>query len=108
VRVKEEIPFVACNKPRLKRSVTPHPIKIMENSTTKTREALLHDVDKLKTTAFKVADDVRNHANAHVNQVKARATDTFETVHDTLTTHPLALVGVGFFFGMLFGLRLRR
>jgi len=79
----------------------------MEN-TTKTREALLHDVDKLKSTAFKVADDVRNHANAHVNQAKARVTDTFQSARDTLTANPLALLGIGFAAGLFFGFRFRR
>jgi ElaB/YqjD/DUF883 family membrane-anchored ribosome-binding protein len=81
----------------------------MENHTTsKTREALLHDVDKLKRNAVQVAQDVRDHATAHVDETKQRVTDTILTVRETLTTHPLSLLGIGFVMGLFFGLRFRR
>jgi len=81
----------------------------MENhATTKTRETLLHDVDKLKRTAAQVAQDVRDHATAHVDETKQRVTDTFETVRENLVTHPLSLLGIGFVVGLFFGLRISR
>ena len=42
------------------------------NTTTKTRETLLHDVDKLKRSAVQVAQDARKHAAAQVNETKER------------------------------------
>jgi ElaB/YqjD/DUF883 family membrane-anchored ribosome-binding protein len=80
----------------------------MQTNTTKTREALIEDVDKLKKNAVQVANDFRNHATAHVDETKQRVTDTIETVRENLTTHPAALLGVGFALGLLFGLRFRR
>jgi ElaB/YqjD/DUF883 family membrane-anchored ribosome-binding protein len=81
----------------------------MENHTTsKTRQALLHDVDKLKRNAVQVAEDVRDHASAHVDETKQRVTDAIQTVRENLTTHPLALLGVGFTVGFLLAFRFRR
>jgi ElaB/YqjD/DUF883 family membrane-anchored ribosome-binding protein len=81
----------------------------MENHTTsKTRQTLLHDVDKLKRNAVQVAQDVREHAAAHVDETKQRVNDTFLTLQENLTTHPLALLGIGFAVGLLLGLRVRR
>jgi hypothetical protein len=91
---------VACVKP---------PLKIMENLTTsKTREVLLQDVGKLKRDAVRVAQDVQDHATAHVDETKQKVTDTILTVRDTLTTHPISLLGVGFAVGLLVGFRFHR
>jgi ElaB/YqjD/DUF883 family membrane-anchored ribosome-binding protein len=81
----------------------------MENHTTsKTREALLKDVDKLKQNAVQVVQDVRNHANAHVDATKQRVTDVVTATRENFLAHPMSLVGVGFAFGLLLGLKLRR
>jgi len=80
----------------------------MENHTTKTREALLQDVAALKRNAAQVAQDVREHASAHVDQTKQRVTDTILTVRESAVSHPFSLLGIGFVFGFIVGLRLRR
>jgi ElaB/YqjD/DUF883 family membrane-anchored ribosome-binding protein len=81
----------------------------MENNTTlKTREALVSDVDKLKRDAVQVAQDVRDHANAHVDETRQRVNETILTVRENLTSHPFALLGIGFAFGFLFGFRFSR
>ena len=81
----------------------------MENLTTsKTREALLQDVGKLKRDAVRVAQDVQDHAVAHVDETKQKVSDAILTVRDTLTTHPMSLLGVGFAVGLLVGFRFRR
>lgn len=83
--------------------------KIMQNNlTSKTRDALVQDVGKLKRNAVQVAQDVQEHAAAHVDQTKQRVTDAIQTAQEALTTHPLALLGIGFGIGFLFGLRFRR
>ena len=84
-------------------------MNIMETpKTSKTRETLLHDVDKLKRNAVQVAHDVRDHATAHVDETKKRVADTIETARESLTTHPVLLLGIGLFVGFLLGLRVRR
>jgi hypothetical protein len=81
----------------------------MENHTTsQTRDALLQDVGKLKRNAAQVAQDVKDHAAAHVDETKQRVTDTVLTIRESLTTHPLSLLAVGFVVGLLLGFRLRR
>jgi len=81
----------------------------MENHTTSdTRAALLKDVDKLKRNAVQVAQDVREHATAHVDETKQRVSDTVQSLRDNLTEQPLTLLGIGFAVGLLVGLRLRR
>ena len=74
--------------------------------TTKTGEALFHDVDLLKNDAVRVVRDVREHANAHVEQTRQRMSDTFATVRERLAANPLYLIGFGFALGLLLGLRL--
>ena len=81
----------------------------MENRLSeKTRDVLVKDVDKLKKDAVQVVQDVRKHATAHVDETKQRVSDTIQSVQDNLTAHPLTLLGIGFFFGFLFGVRLSR
>jgi len=77
------------------------------NSTRSTRETLFKDVDKLKRNAVQVAQDVRDHATAHVDETKQRFTDTIESARENLVTHPFTLLGIGFAVGVLVGLRLR-
>jgi ElaB/YqjD/DUF883 family membrane-anchored ribosome-binding protein len=79
----------------------------MENRLTdKTAEALNQDVARLKRDAARVAQDVREHANAHVDETRQRVTDTFDTVREKLAANPLYLIGFGFALGLLLGLRL--
>jgi len=81
----------------------------MENHTTaKTREALLEDVAKLKRDAVQVAQDVRDHATAHVDETKQQVTATILTVREKIVTHPLSIFGVGFAIGFFLGIRCRR
>ncbi len=83
---------------------------VMENhsSTSKTGEALVKDVEKLKKDAVNVVQDVREHANAHVDETRQRVTDTIQSVQDSLTSRPLTLLGVGLFVGFLLGHRFSR
>ena len=76
--------------------------------TKKTRDVLLHDVDKLKSNAIQVAQDVRDHATAHVDKTKQRVSDTILTVRESLATHPMTLFGIGFAVGLLVGFQIRR
>ena len=78
------------------------------SSSSKTRDVLLKDVDKLKQDAVQVAKDVRNHATAHVDETKQRVNDTLQNFQNELTTHPFTVLGVGFALGFLFGLRFSR
>jgi ElaB/YqjD/DUF883 family membrane-anchored ribosome-binding protein len=79
----------------------------MENRlTAKTAEALNQDVDRLKRDAARVVQDVREHANAHVEETRQRVTATFDSVREKLAANPLYLLGFGFALGLLLGLRL--
>ena len=79
----------------------------MENRlTAKTAEALNQDVDRLKRDAARVVQDVREHANAHVEETRQRVNDTFDSVREKLAANPLYLLGFGFALGLLLGLRL--
>jgi ElaB/YqjD/DUF883 family membrane-anchored ribosome-binding protein len=81
----------------------------MKTITTKsTREALLNDVGTLKRDAIRVAQDVQNHANAHVGETKKRVNDTIQYARENVVAHPFTILGVGFVLGLLVGFRLRR
>jgi ElaB/YqjD/DUF883 family membrane-anchored ribosome-binding protein len=82
----------------------------MENNSpsTETRNALVKDVDKLKEDVTQVAKDVRNHATARLDEVRQSVNDNVEAFQQTLTSHPLTLLGIGFAFGFFFGLRFNR
>jgi len=80
----------------------------MQNNTiTKTREALFKDIDALKNDATKLVADVKDHANAHVNQKKQLVNDTITQVRQQATAHPFALLGIGFVLGVFFSRRMR-
>jgi ElaB/YqjD/DUF883 family membrane-anchored ribosome-binding protein len=81
---------------------------MQNHSVEKTRKALFEDVDKLKRSASQVAQDVRDHASAHVGETKQRVNDTILTLRENLTTRPLALIGLGVGLGLLLGFRFRR
>jgi ElaB/YqjD/DUF883 family membrane-anchored ribosome-binding protein len=78
----------------------------MENHTTaQTRDVLIKDVDTLKRDAIKITQDVKKHANAHVDETRQRFQDAFDQARDFVNDHPLALIGAGFFLGFVFGRR---
>ncbi len=77
-------------------------------TTTATREALNNDVDLLKRNALQVVADVKEHANAHVGAARQRVDDTIQTARKNAGNHPLALLGIGFAGGFLFGAWARR
>jgi ElaB/YqjD/DUF883 family membrane-anchored ribosome-binding protein len=79
----------------------------MQNHTSETRQALVKDVDKLKQNAVQIAQDVRDHASAHVDETKQRVTDTYVNAREALTENPLAILGIGFVLGLIVGLKLR-
>jgi ElaB/YqjD/DUF883 family membrane-anchored ribosome-binding protein len=83
-------------------------IYMKNNTTTDTRQALVNDVNRLKGDALQVAQDVRDHANAHVDETRQRVTDTYLSVREDVISHPLSLLGVGFVLGLVMGFRLRR
>lgn len=78
------------------------------SATAKTRDALVKDVENLKKNAAQVVQDVREHANAHVDETKKRVTDTIQGMQKSMTTHPVALLGIGLLIGFLFGRRFTR
>jgi ElaB/YqjD/DUF883 family membrane-anchored ribosome-binding protein len=81
----------------------------MENNhlTSQTRETLTKDVNNLKRDARQIADDVKKHAVAHVDETKQRINDTIDFVRNYATTHPFALLGFGVVFGFILGRRRR-
>jgi ElaB/YqjD/DUF883 family membrane-anchored ribosome-binding protein len=80
----------------------------MQNHTTAaTREALIKDVDKLKRNTVQIVHDVQDHANAQVDETKKRINDSLQTVRDSITQHPFAVLGIGLAVGFFFGLRHR-
>jgi ElaB/YqjD/DUF883 family membrane-anchored ribosome-binding protein len=78
------------------------------NSTTDTREALVKDVAKLKQDATQIAQDVKAHAQAHVDKTKKRFNDAVGNAQATLAAHPLAILATGLVLGYIFGARRRR
>lgn len=87
----------------------------MQNRILETRQNLVKDsqlfvkdVDQLKRDALQIAEDVRDHANAHVTQTRQRVADTLGLVRETVSTNPWALVGAGVALGIFLGLAFRR
>jgi chaperonin GroEL (HSP60 family) len=77
-------------------------------STSDTRETLVKDVNQLKQDATRIAQDVKAHANAHVDETKRRLNDALNAVQARLAERPLLLLGVGFVLGYVFAGRRRR
>jgi len=73
------------------------------NTITSTREAILKDTDHLKHDAGQIVADVKKHATAHVEAVKARVNDTFDLARNCVNEHPLKLVGGALLIGFLIG-----
>jgi ElaB/YqjD/DUF883 family membrane-anchored ribosome-binding protein len=78
------------------------------NSTTETRDALVKDVAQLKQDAAQIAQDVKAHANAHVDQTKKRFNDALSNAKATIAARPLAILATGIVLGYIFGARRRR
>ncbi len=78
------------------------------NTITHTREALVNDASALKRDVEKIAGDVKNHATAHVDFVKGKATDSFQRVSDYARENPLHLVAAAFALGLFLGFTRRK
>jgi ElaB/YqjD/DUF883 family membrane-anchored ribosome-binding protein len=70
---------------------------------TSTREALIKDTDHLKQDAGQLVKDVKKHATAHVDAVKDKVNDTFDSARNCVKEHPLKVVSVAFVIGFLLG-----
>ena len=70
---------------------------------TSTRHALIKDTDHLKQDAGQLVEDVKKHASAHVDAVKDKVNDTFDSARDCVKEHPLKVVSVAFLVGFLIG-----
>jgi len=77
-------------------------------TTSQTRKTLLKDVGNLKRDAVQIAQDVQDHASAHVDETRQRVSETINTVRETLVANPFALLGVGFAIGLFLGIRFSR
>jgi ElaB/YqjD/DUF883 family membrane-anchored ribosome-binding protein len=83
----------------------------MENHTNpvaRTGETLVKDVNKLKTNVVQIAQDVRDHASAHVDDKKQRVQAAFQSAQEQINAHPLTLLAIGVFVGFLLGVRFNR
>jgi len=81
----------------------------MENDKiTKTREAIFNDTVALKRDVNQIATDVRDHASAHVDFVKGKASDSFQKVCDYARENPLHLVAAAFALGLFIGFTRRK
>ena len=70
---------------------------------TSTRESLIKDTDHLKQDAGQLIKDVKKHASAHVDAVKDKVSDTFDSARNFVKEHPLKVVSVALLVGFLFG-----
>jgi ElaB/YqjD/DUF883 family membrane-anchored ribosome-binding protein len=77
------------------------------NSTNSTREALVNDISNLKRDVTQVAQDVKDHAGAHVEATKQRINDKVQAVRDAAAARPLLVLGIGFLIGFILGVRRR-
>jgi ElaB/YqjD/DUF883 family membrane-anchored ribosome-binding protein len=73
-----------------------------------THDALVSDTAKLKKSVSKVAEDVKDHATAHVNFVKDKATDTIEKIADYARENPLHIAAGAFALGLFIGFTRRK
>jgi len=76
----------------------------MTNDTiTSTRDALIKDTNHLKQDAGQIVEDVRKHASAHVDAVKDKVNDTFDSARNCVKEHPLKLAVGALLIGFLIG-----
>jgi ElaB/YqjD/DUF883 family membrane-anchored ribosome-binding protein len=72
---------------------------------TSTRETLIKDTDHLRQDAGQIVEDVKKHASAHVDAVRAKANNALDLAHDYAKEHPFHFAAVAFFIGFLIGFR---
>jgi ElaB/YqjD/DUF883 family membrane-anchored ribosome-binding protein len=75
---------------------------------TKTRDTLTKDTAALKRDVNKIATDVKDHATAHVDYVKDKASATLERVSDYTRENPLILIAGAFALGLVIGFTRRK
>jgi hypothetical protein len=81
----------------------------MENNTpADTSEALSKDLATLKRDVTQIATDVKHHATAHVDATRQLVAEKIKIAREAAAARPLAILGVGFLLGFLFGLRCKR
>jgi ElaB/YqjD/DUF883 family membrane-anchored ribosome-binding protein len=81
----------------------------MENKElSRTHDALVTDAAKLKQNVTKVAEDVKDHAAAHVHFVKDKASDTLEKIADYARENPLHIAAAAFVLGLFIGFTRRK
>jgi ElaB/YqjD/DUF883 family membrane-anchored ribosome-binding protein len=80
----------------------------MTNTISSTRDTLIDDTDALKRDAGRIVEDVKQHASAHVEAVKASVNDTLCATGNYIKERPFQVAGVAFLLGFLFGLSRRR
>lgn len=73
-----------------------------------TRQALVDDAVELKRNVGQIAQDVKEHATAHVDFVKDRANDSYQRACDHARENPLHLIAAAFFFGLVIGFTRRK
>jgi hypothetical protein len=76
----------------------------MENNhvTAQTRDALVKDVANLKRDVSQIAQDVRAHADAHIEATKQLVNEKLEAMRENVSHRPLTILFVGFVLGYLF------
>ena len=78
------------------------------NAITTTRETLIDDAETLKRDVGQVAQDVRKHANSHVDFVRNKASDSLQRISDYVRENPLCVVGAAFALGLFVGFTRRK
>jgi hypothetical protein len=79
-----------------------------QNSTARTREALNKDFTNLKRDVTQVATDAKQHAGAQVGAAWDSINEGVESIRQKLLAQPVAVLGLVFMLGVLFGLRLKK
>jgi ElaB/YqjD/DUF883 family membrane-anchored ribosome-binding protein len=70
---------------------------------TRTRETLIKDTGTLKQDAGLVIEDVKKHASAHIDVVKQKTKNMFDTTCEYVKEHPFRLGAAALFVGFLVG-----
>jgi ElaB/YqjD/DUF883 family membrane-anchored ribosome-binding protein len=73
-----------------------------------TRDALVSDASKLKENVGQIAQDMKDHATAHVDFVWDKASDTIQRISDYARQNPLHLAGAAFALGLFLGYTRRK